>query len=162
MLAGQENKCLGFSLIEALIVLAILAIVGTMTVGNMLAARPHSMLERGEIQLTGFLSQARNAAISREVAARVVFDMATSEYWSETYDRATASWGGASAHQTLPEGVSFNAGGNTFPADTVNFTPRGTLMAGGTITIRSSAGETSALSGNIATGRFSPGGGNLR
>lgn len=161
MQAADNNRA-GFSLIEAMIVLALLAIAATMGFSYMLAARPHAQLERAEITLSAFLGQTRNLAISGEVAARVVFNMDTGEYWSQTLDRNTGNWSDESAVQTLPEGVTFTAGGNTFPGTTVTYTPRGTLMTGGSIDIENSRGEIQTLTGNIATGRFQLEGGNLR
>jgi prepilin-type N-terminal cleavage/methylation domain-containing protein len=150
----------GFSLIETLIVLAVLAISGTMGYGYMLSARPHSQLERASDELSAELSGARNFSISHEVAVRVRFS--ASQYWTQSYDRASNSWSDVTTHKTLPELVDFSSGGNTFPAQIVSFTPRGTLMTGGVITLESTGGETYTFTGNIATGKFPLEGGNLR
>jgi prepilin-type N-terminal cleavage/methylation domain-containing protein len=162
MRTHRKDMRKGFSLIEALIVLAILAITATMGYGYMLAARPHTQLERGQAELSAELSGARNIAISREIAARVRFNPTAREFWTEVYDRASDSWSEETTHKILPDTVSFASGGISFPSNTINYTPRGTLMTGGTIIMESSTGETYTFTGNIATGKFPLEGGNLR
>lgn len=152
----------GFSLVEILIVLTIMGILATMGIGYMIAARPEAQLQRSELALTSFLNRARNLALSEETSVRVVFNEGTSQYWIEQLDRATLNWNTVSEVASLPEGVTIQTAGVTFAGDTVQFTVRGSLMAGGSITIVNSAGSTSILSGNVATGRFPVTGGSLR
>ena len=152
----------GFTIIEMLIVIAVAGILGTIGVGYMISAKPHSELEGAELALSTTLNQARNLAQSEEVAAKVVFDLTTGEYWIERLDRDSGSWVAETAHTTLPGAVTFASGGITFSGDEVRFTPRGTLMSGGSITLSSSTGEESTLDGQVATGRFMPGGGHTR
>jgi prepilin-type N-terminal cleavage/methylation domain-containing protein len=152
----------GFSLVEILIVLTIIGILVTFGIGYIAAARPAAQLERGEVSLSAFLTRARNLAVSEESAVRVQFDVDAGEYWYQQLDRGTGQWNTVSEVSRLPEGVGFLAGSNTFPGGEAEFTPRGSLMAGGSITIVNSTGGTSVLAGNVATGRFNIGGGNLR
>lgn len=152
----------GFSLVEALIVIAIVGILVTSGTAYMLAARPEAQLQRGELAVSSFLNRARNLALSEEVAVRVLFDEATGEMWMEQLDRATATWSSASEIAQLPEGIGFMSGGNTFPDATIQFTPRGSLMAGGQIAIINSESSYSTLTGTVATGRFPISGGTLR
>jgi len=158
----ERSRLCGFTLLEALIVLALMGILVTFSVSTMLAARPHTLLERGEVDLASKLMQARNVAVSEEVSTRMVFNLAQGLYWIERYNRGTEVWEDASQQWTLPEGTVFVEDGNTFPDSTATFTPRGTLLVGGTIQITNSAGEVATLTGVVPTGRFSMGGGNLR
>lgn len=152
----------GFSLVEMLIVLTVMGILATMGIGYMITARPETQLQRGELALASFLNRARNLALSEESSVRVVFNEGTSQYWIEQLDRATLNWNTVSEIAALPEGVQIAPGGVTFASDTVQFTTRGSLMAGGSITISNSTGSTSILTGNVATGRFPVTGGSLR
>ena len=153
----------GWSLIETVIVLAIIGILSTIGFSYVLRARPHARLEQAELRLVGVLAKARNLAISEELATKAVFNLESEEYWIEQQDRETLAWINASHSYTLPEEVHFAAvGGVTFSGNEVRFTPRGTLMSGGSIKVVNSLGETSTLTGSLATGRFPITGGNLR
>jgi len=158
----ERSRLCGFSLVEVLIVLALMGILVTFSVSTMLAARPHALLERGEVDLASKLMQARNMAVSEEISTRMVFDDAQGLYWIERYNRGTEAWEDASQQWSLPEGADFVTDGNTFPDATPTFTPRGTLLVGGAIQITNSAGEVATLAGIVPSGRFDMGGGNLR
>jgi type II secretion system protein H len=157
--AGRRR---GFSLVEMLIVLAILAILSTLTISSMIGAKPNAELDKGQEEVSFLLNQARMLAVSEELNTRVVFQT-NGEYWYEAQDRDTGTWSIATAgdgKSKLPTTVTLT--GNTFPAQTVTFTPRGTLLVGGTLTFTNTQNKTATLVGNVATGRFPLGGGNTR
>jgi Tfp pilus assembly protein FimT len=150
-------------MIEMLIVLAIMGIMGTMSVSYLLAARPHSLLEQGQLELAGNLNAARHLAVSEECRTRVRFDTTVTpqQYWVQRMDNATGNWSNAKMPlYELPKGVTLT--GNTFSGSMVNFNTRGGLVSGGTLTLRSPSGETSAFTGNLASGRFQFGAGHTR
>jgi type II secretion system protein H len=152
----------GFSLVEVLIVLAILGILGTLTISNLLSAKPNAELDKGQEEVSFLLNQARMLAVSEELNTRMVFQT-NGEYWYEQQDRDTGTWSIATAgggKSKLPSTVTLT--GNTFPAQTITFTPRGTLFVGGTLTFTNTQSKTATLVGNVATGRFPLGGGNTR
>jgi hypothetical protein len=81
------------------------------------------------------------------------------EYWVQRMDNATGTWSNAAMPlYELPESVTLT--GNTFSGSEVNFTTRGSLISGGTLTITGSNSETLAFTGNLASGRFQFGAGN--
>jgi prepilin-type N-terminal cleavage/methylation domain-containing protein len=153
----------GFSMLEMLIVIAILGILGSMGASYLIAAKPHADLERAETELVARLNQARMTAINREVQTRMRFDTTANpdQYWVEQYNTATSQWVDAGLPLfELPESVTLYA--NTFASSRVTFNTRGGLVSGGSLTLKSSKGETAVFSGNLANGRFQYGAGNTR
>jgi prepilin-type N-terminal cleavage/methylation domain-containing protein len=156
---GAHNR--GFSFIELAVVLAILAITSTMALGFLLTARPHADLERAELELSARLNAARNLAVSEEVQVQVVFDTTAGTYFMQQRPAGGGTWVDVDGvDYELPESVTFTS--ITFPSTAVQFTTRGALLAGGNISLSSSTGEVHTLSGNLASGRFVLGQGNLR
>lgn len=153
---------MGFSVVELVVVVAIMGILVTLSVSNMYRAKPHAELERGEIVLTNFLKEARMLAVSEETNTRAVFDEAGGQFWIDWQDRVSLVWTQYGTTKELPDGVSFVVGGITLPGAMAVFTVRGTLQAGGSVSIQSTAGETTTFTGNIITGKFPLSGGNLR
>lgn len=157
----------GWSLIETLIVLAVIGILATMGFAYMISARPHAQLERAEIVVHGVLQQARNKAVSEELLTKVQFDLTTNELWVAWVDPVSSAELTA-YRETLPDGVIFEASGIPSVDGEVWFSPRGSLVSGGsvesggTISMVSQLGEVTTLTANVATGRFPLIGGNLR
>lgn len=150
----------GFSFTEVVIVLAILAIIATTSVSLVLSAVPHAQLETAELAVVSDLAQYRYIALSEEVPVRVQFDVEAGTWQAEKLVDGT--WVSAAPPGELEAGCAFAADGVTFPGQLVEFTSRGSLLAGGSISITSSQGELRVLSGNLATGRFVISEGNLR
>jgi len=156
---GSDNTRRGFSTIEVLIVLAIAGILVTLSFGYLASSRPHALLERAELEVSSRLLEARNLAVSEEIMTQIVFHVGNQDYRIMARDRDTLAWSDVSPYYTLPEGVTFTT---TLPSGDAIFTPRGTLFVGGSVTLTSSTGESSTLTGNLATGRFPILGGHLR
>jgi prepilin-type N-terminal cleavage/methylation domain-containing protein len=149
----------GFSFTEIVIVLAILAIIGTTGISYILGSVPHAKLESGELALGAALNTARYMALSEETPVRLVIDEDTGTWQTEKLVEGAWAFEDSDA---LPDGCSFGPGGTTFPGGTVEFTPRGALLAGGMISIANAEGENRYLTGNLATGRFAITEGHLR
>jgi Tfp pilus assembly protein FimT len=147
-------------MIEALIVLAVAAILATMSFSYLVRARPAGQLHSAELEIASFMGKARDVAYNEEVPSKVVLDFEFQEYWIEKQDQATGNWEMVTERLPAPEGVSFAS--TTFPDSEVVYTPRGTLVVGGDITLQNSLGDSSTLTGNVATGRFAIGTGGAR
>ena len=147
-------------MIEVLVVLAITAIVVTMSFAYMIGSRPAAQMNRAELQLSSDLGLSRDLAYNEESPVRVIFDLSTEQYWTEIQDTSDGTWSTATVAKDFPEGVSITS--VSFTNNTVNFTPRGTLVVGGSITITNSRGDSTVLNGVIPTGRFPVLGGALR
>jgi prepilin-type N-terminal cleavage/methylation domain-containing protein len=159
----RRHRRRGFSMLEMLMVIAIMGILSTVSVSYLLAAQPHARLEQAELELTARLNSARHLAVSEECRTRLRFDTAVTppEYWVQRMDNATGTWTNAALPlYALPAGVTLS--GNTFAGSQVNFNTRGGLVSGGTLTLTSETGETSVMTGNLASGRFQFGTGNTR
>jgi len=156
----QNNMRAGFSLMELLIVIAIVGILATLSIGYMISARPHAQLEQAELELYGTFVEARQLARSEELRTRVAFSLGARAYHIDRLDPSTGSWVQVGIIERLPEGFSFQ--GTTFASNDVNFTPRGTLVTGGNLTIAAPTGETRVFRGVVPTGRFNIQRGNLR
>ena len=161
MKISQKTRS-GFSMVEMLMVLAIMGIIVTLTISSLMAARPHAQLERGELVVAQTLNQARNLAISDELAVRVSLDPDANTMTIAQADPGTTDYVDIFGPYDLPDGIEFEADGITFDGNNVQFTPRGSLLSGGEIEISNSAGETTIFTGNLATGKFPLTGGNLR
>ena len=163
LLHGRERCRRGFSVIEVAIVTAILAIVATIAISNLYSAVPHARLESAQLRMAEVLMMARNQARSEEVNTRVIIDEGAGTYWIESQDRETLDWTNAmpgAGVETLPDIIDVNS--VSFTDNTIQFTTRGTMLVGGTISLVANNGETIDLVGNITTGRFTRLGGHLR
>ncbi|GEM_PF-3367678 len=157
----------GWSMVETLIVLAITGILATTSYAYMVSARPHAELERASLMVHGVLSEARSKAISEELVTTVVFDAQAAQLWVEWTDPDSGSTESLPT-RTLPETVSFDDSGIPYIDGELSFTPRGSLVsggspaAGGVIVLVSTMDETFTFTANVATGRFPLVGGHLR
>lgn len=166
-MTGRIHNRDGWSMVEALIVLAIAGIIATVGLSLILGAVPHSELEQAEIMVHRVLADARNKAVSEELVTKVVFDVGNDALWVEWTDPDTGAVMEL-PHTTLPEHVSFDNSGIPAVDGEVSFTPRGSLVSGGstasggTITLVNTRGETFVFTANVSTGDFPLIGGNLR
>jgi type IV fimbrial biogenesis protein FimT len=149
-------------MLELLIVIAILAILGTLSISNLSAAKRDTELAKAQEELSFTLNQARTLALSEEVSVRMIFQT-DGNYYYERQNRDTLAWTrveSGTGSSKLPSTVTLTA--NSFPAQIPQFTPRGTLLVGGSLTLTSANGKTAILVGNVASGRFPMGTGGTR
>jgi len=153
--------------VETLIVIAIAGIIATMGFSYMISARPHARLEEAQVLVHNVLQHARNKAVSEELITKVVFSVDNSQLWVAWTDPVSGDDMTMPA-RTLPTGVIFEDSGIPSVDGEVLFTPRGSLVSGGsvgsggTITIKNSQNETYVFAANVPTGRFPLLGGHLR
>ena len=125
-------------MVEALIVLAITGIMVTMGYAYLISATPHAELEQAEIIVHRVLSEARNKATSEELVTTVMFDLDNSQLWVEWTDPNSGTTQSLPP-RTLPDRVSFEDSGIPFVDGAVSFTPRGSLVSGGSGPVGESA-----------------------
>ena len=137
----------GFSLLELLVVLAILSIVGSLAVGQLTPLVSQARFNAGARKIVSDLQLARMRAITRNRRLRVTFRPDTQDYIVE--ESQAGSWIRQHLHShdtapapeariPLPEGVrivAVNSRGD------VIFVPRGHVDAGMTLTLSADGAE---------------------
>lgn len=115
----------GFTLIEALIVVGLVAIVAGATAPIVAAGMSQYTVTSASHQVASTIRAARFQAVGRNTNVRVVFDLEADAYETEFWDTGTASWQPLNQEQPLTGGVSFDAA----PAN-VEFGTDGRMPAG--------------------------------
>jgi prepilin-type N-terminal cleavage/methylation domain-containing protein len=133
----------GFSMVELLIVLAILAIAGSFTVPAYLSWRDESRAKGAAASMRADFERAKYRAIRENANVRVVF--ANNSYMSHTDQNGDGTLDADEeviARATLPPGVTLT---NNFSDDDMSFSSRGIPAGGlsdaGTVTMRSPGGR---------------------
>ena len=151
MLGKRE---LGFTLMEMMIVVAVLAIMAAIAIPNFMSLLPGMRLNGAARQVMGDLMAARMKTVKLNKKTKVFFNGNGYEYeiWDDADNSgAVADNEGDDKERTLQTNyhdVTFSSTGNPI------FSPRGTSNAGGTITLtNSSTGEQKKVTVHSFTGR---------
>lgn len=131
----------GFSLIEMLVVISILAIAAVVTIPNMIAWRSGMQFRAAVNELRSDLESARTRAVKENAKVTVAFDPAAGQYLM-TYQDPDTSTIILLKSQTLPAGVRIASANNT------SFSSRGTAQSG-TIVLANQQGKTKSISINF-------------
>ncbi|MCX8043613.1 MAG: GspH/FimT family pseudopilin [Desulfobacterota bacterium] len=126
------RKChQGFSLVELMVVCAIICILAGAAVPTIVSALPGYRLQRAARQLCTHLRQARSHAIKNNQKIWVRFDTAGRQYTVDTVGTfklpAGISFGHGKAKK--PVGTKFPANGISFRGNKVAFNPRGIISS---------------------------------
>lgn len=105
----------GFSLIEALVAMAVLGVLAAMAVPMVSAASSNVKLRDQADNLSNLVSLAKMRATARFARARVYVDRANSQYVMQLWNATAGTWDNDSAVTTLPVGVSFGFGALASP-----------------------------------------------
>ena len=135
----------GFSLIEMMVVVLILAIVATTAIPNLIAWRSGMKLRAAVNELRNDLESARARAVKENAKVTVAFIPAAGQY-RLTYQDPDANTILLKS-QTLPAGVRIASENPvyTLNSDSTSFSSRGTADPG-TIVLANQQGKTSAIS----------------
>ena len=168
---GHETEVIkesGFSIVELLVVMAIVAILAAVAIPNIRSLIRFAELKRGTQSVYSVLYRARMEAIKSASNCNILFDKESRSFASvagntcviptETLpDNISFGWG-SSVTKTASGGTPLPADGVAFPTnETAHFTYLGTVDAG-TIYLRNELGDTMAVTissgGRIKTRRW--------
>ncbi|MBN2516131.1 MAG: type II secretion system protein [Deltaproteobacteria bacterium] len=141
----------GFSLIEMLIVCAIIAVLSLITVPAFLRYTANANLKSAVREVSSDILRQKEQAISRNLEQKIVFNTGSESY---TLQEEIAGGGGWTNQQTKllkSFGSNIDITGTTFGANTITFQTRGTASMG-TLTLTNNRGSTATITINI-TGR---------
>jgi prepilin-type N-terminal cleavage/methylation domain-containing protein len=145
-MTGRRGFRSGFTLIEAVSALAILAVLVYLAAGSFLNLAPKYRLEKAVWEVVAALNGARAKAIFESADFRVKFG--SSGYRVEKKDETTQAW--------IPDRQASLEGVATAANNTPVFTPEGSVTGLATITVTNAWGGykiTLAITGRIKTAR---------
>ncbi len=145
----RKNK--GFTLIELMIVMAILGIVLAIAAPNFTKYLHNTNLKNAVRDLAGDIHNTKQTAAAQAVHYEMIFDNTNNKYEIKkcgsnstdpcnvkTADKSPASVAGYIAIDSL-----------TYPSSKISFQPRGTISPSGSITLKNDKGSTATITSTI-------------
>ena len=146
------NQKKGFSLVELMVVIAIIGIIAAISSLNLVTGLPKYRLKRASRDITSRLRQARSTAIKTSSTIIIQFDTGRHSY---NIDGKLYPGSGQSTNNALSSyygsGLSFDRGnyksGNavTFPSEKVTFNSRGISPSLGSIYLSNNQGDVNKI-----------------
>ena len=146
-----HNKQSGFTLIEMMIVIALMAIFAGIAIPNYLAWLPKSRLNGAARQVMGDLMAARMKAVSLNCDVRVAFVAGNSEYkiWTDSNNDDAINSG-----EEITKNLQSDYCDITIDTDrNIEFSPRGTANSYGNVNVKLTNSASSRLVKVNITGR---------
>jgi prepilin-type N-terminal cleavage/methylation domain-containing protein len=135
------HKNSGYTLVEVLTVIAIIAIVAGIVLPNVVAWLPRYRLSSGAEEIQSTLQLARLGAIKQNTSATVTFSTATHTFWVRINGQTIKSG-------KMPAGIMIDS--VTSPASQVEFDSRGLANGStGNILVKNNIGGAKTISVNI-------------
>jgi len=136
----------GISLVEMIVVLAVVTLLAGIAVLNHQALRARLALSMAARQVMMDLKQARMRAVAEHVNYRLVFAAGGVSYRRQR--KARSGYEDDVGPTPLPPGIVIVD--CTAPSDAISFVPRGSAGSFGTVTVRNDRGEVQSVTVNIA------------
>ena len=134
------HKNSGYTLVEVLTVIAIIAIVAGIVLPNVVAWLPKYRLSSGAEEIQSTLQLARLGAIKENTRATVTFNTVNHSFLASVDDRTIKAG-------KMPAGIIIDS--VTTPSSEVEFNSRGLVTNGGDILVRNTQGGTKTIRVNI-------------
>ena len=122
----MKRECRGFSLIELLIAMALVAIVATIAVPQFQRYSTNTDLKTAAREMSGDFSAAKQMAIANNLDYRIAINVAGNSYTLSRTDTAAVVWTKSLA--SFGGGASIDS--TTFGGAAINFQKRGTASSG--------------------------------
>ncbi|MCD6399947.1 GspH/FimT family pseudopilin [candidate division WOR-3 bacterium] len=145
------NKQSGFTLIELIVIIAILAVFAGIAVPNFLSYMPKSRLNGAARQVMGDLMAARMKAVSQNCDVAVTFASGNPEYeiWTDSDNDDIEDSG-----EVITKNIQSNYHDVTIDTDrNIEFSPRGTANSYGNVNVKLTNSASSRLVKVNITGR---------
>ncbi len=146
----------GISSIELAVVLALIAIMATMTIPYLGSWLKHYRVVGASREVTSTFQEARLKAISDNREWRVVLDQDNDTYWLErgNADSGSTSWTAQGGTKSLPKGVIFTdaSGNNATGQINIQFNPSGTANSS-SVYLKGESGDRYKITVLSTTGR---------
>ncbi len=142
----------GFSLVEVMIVIALIGIVATIAVPNFQNYIRNRNLKTAAQEISSEFFVTRERALAESRSYRIVFDIGNNRYTTEE-ETAPSTWTvrqtkQVAASAAADDGIVIDAANTT--ETTFNFQPRGTISSPGTIRIKNSIQSIANITVNFA------------
>ena len=145
----------GFSLVEVLIVIAILGIVLAIAGPNLFQYRHNVNLREAVRDISAEMNLCRQRAIAENIQYRISFNFVGSEYTISRLPLGSGTWQNVSKGKLGGGNAAISFSSTTFSGSppTLTFLPRGTTTAGGALVIAHSKSPRKATITVNITGR---------
>mgnify|MGYP000076498576 CR=1 FL=1 len=144
----------GYTLAELMIIVFIIGVLATIAAPFLLRTLRYSALEGAADDMISTFALARSQAISNNTYCQIRFDMDMGIARVFEYQPETEDWIVTTDPVVLPETITFQEGGVTFPGGVATFDPHGSLIESGSITLLGPMGNTLQLNAILASGRL--------
>lgn len=141
----------GFTLVELIIVMAIIAIIGTISIPSFTRYSDNANLKSAAREIASDIQRLRTHAVSKNRKQRIVFNLTNDSYTMAERDDADSSWINPQTKTLSTFGSGIDITGSTFAGNSIEFQTRGTTSMG-TLTMTNSRGSTATIT-TFITGR---------
>jgi type II secretion system protein H len=141
----------GFSLVEVMIVIALIGIIATIAVPNFRNYIRNRNLKIAAQEISSEFFVTRERALAESRTYRIVFDTTNNQYTTEE-ETAPSTWTVRQTKQVAAsaaanDGIVIDAANTT--ATTFTFQPRGTISLGGTVSVKNSINSRADITVNF-------------
>lgn len=147
----KTDNQLGFSLIELIIVVAIIGIMGTIAASTFQSYVNNSNLRTAARDLASDMANTKQRAVSEGLTYRMTINTGNNSYTIEQGNAAGTAFTVLTTKRPTAFGANLTINSTNYASNIIYLRPRGTTSAGN-IVLQNSRGSTATITSNI-TGR---------